>query len=48
MSAQKPHILLITTDEQHRDTIFAPRKPYSLPGLEHLITEILDMLKARV
>ena len=47
MSVQKPHILLITTDEQHRDTIFAPRKPYSLPGLEHLITEILDMLKAR-
>lgn len=29
MSVQKPHILLITTDEQHRDTIFAPRKPYS-------------------
>lgn len=27
---------------------FRPRKPYSLPGLEHLITEILDMLKARV
>lgn len=39
MSAQKPHILLITTDEQHRDTIFAPCKPYSLPGLEHLMEQ---------
>ena len=36
MAGKKPHILLITTDEQHRDTIFSPQRPYTLPGLDGL------------
>lgn len=33
---KRPHILLITTDEQHRDTIYSPVRPYTLPGLDKL------------
>ena len=39
MKPKKPHILLITTDEQHRDTVFAQRKPYSIPGIERLLSQ---------
>ncbi len=33
---KKPHILLITTDEQHRDTLYPPAGFYELPGIQSL------------
>ena len=37
MTVQKPSILLITTDEQHRDTVYREDMPYCLPAIRSLM-----------
>lgn len=34
---EKPSILFITTDEQHRSTVMEKERPFSLPGLDGLL-----------